>query len=209
LLHPWRGVGSLTAILLPISNTALLVGSTQEARPVDDETVNTASAELSRTVFVSATNGPREEAYFARLGKRAEAVDESVTGDLIRQSLDEQRPKATEPLGPPEQLLEALSARSHWEYRVEERNWEEQIVVRTPAALGVRYDPLAVPPPRLHLTAVFTEAAKLTIRTPPTRLAFTPDPEFLLRVGRRYGRSCGARGEYDRNHSKQHRPAPP
>ena len=75
--------------------------------------------------------------------------------------------------------------------------------------VGARYDPLAVPPPRLHLTAVFTEAAKLTIRTPPTRLAFTPDPEFLLRVGRRYGSSCGAPGEYDRDHSKQHRPSPP
>ena len=96
LVHVWRGVGSLTAILLPISSTALLVGSTQEARPVDDETVNVASAELSRTFFVSAKKGPLEETYFSRLGKRAGAVDESVTGDLIRRALDDQRPKPTD-----------------------------------------------------------------------------------------------------------------
>jgi hypothetical protein len=90
-----RGVGSLTAVFLPISSTALLIGSTQAAGPVDDEIVNIACSELSRTFFVSATNGDREEAYFARLGKRAAAFDDSVTGDLIRRGLDDQRPKDT------------------------------------------------------------------------------------------------------------------
>jgi hypothetical protein len=59
------------------------------------------------------------------------------------------------------------------------------------------------------MTVVFAVSAKLTLRAPPTPLVFTPNPEFLLRVGRRDWLSCGAPGEYDRDHSKQHRPFPP
>lgn len=85
----FRAAGNLTALLMPISSSALLVGSSASGRPVDDETTNLASTELSRVFFLAAANRPREAAYFARLGTRAAAFDDSLTEGIVRRALEE------------------------------------------------------------------------------------------------------------------------
>ena len=52
--------------------------------PVDDDTINAASAELSRDLFVAAAAGPRYAEYHKMLGRRALIVDDSTIDEWVR-----------------------------------------------------------------------------------------------------------------------------
>jgi hypothetical protein len=84
-----KGEGDLQAILLPLSSTALLVGTTSTARVVEDFEVNNACTELSREFFVGSNNATAEVEYFIRLGNRAAPLYEAQTDDDIRRLIGE------------------------------------------------------------------------------------------------------------------------
>jgi hypothetical protein len=83
LPDPLKVAGEFQGLYLPISSTALLVADIANSPSACDETVNVASAELSRDFFVAASCGARESEYQKILGRRAIAVSESMMADGI------------------------------------------------------------------------------------------------------------------------------
>lgn len=77
LRHPFDGAGTLRGIFLPISSRVLLIGASPTAAIPDDETINLASAELSRHFFVSEETSEREMKYFRRLAARSAISDQA------------------------------------------------------------------------------------------------------------------------------------
>jgi len=79
----------LTAVLLPISSTALLVGSVGDERSYDAEKINRVSVELSRDFFVSSTNSAREQQYAVGLGAKSELLTneemDAIVADIMRE----------------------------------------------------------------------------------------------------------------------------
>jgi len=89
LQSPMRFGTTPEAIFLPIANQRLLVGRTDGvAEMVDVDTVNIASVELSRDLFVSSASTERELNYLERLGKRSTFLDDSEIDAGLRQAFD-------------------------------------------------------------------------------------------------------------------------
>lgn len=86
LQSPIRSGRTPEAIFLPIAKQCLLVGRPDGvAETVDVETVNTASVELSRDLFVSSTNTERELNYLKRLGRQATFLEDSKIHESMRE----------------------------------------------------------------------------------------------------------------------------
>ena len=77
------------AIFLPLSKQHLLIGQSDRVTGgVNVETVNIASAELSRDLFVAGSRTDRELEYRKRLGRRAAFLDEAEMDEGLRQAFE-------------------------------------------------------------------------------------------------------------------------
>jgi len=78
------------AIVLPISDRHLLVGSREDPLfDVDADAVNHGSAELSVDFFIASQRTEREERYASRLGARAALFDSDEMDEIVRSAVEE------------------------------------------------------------------------------------------------------------------------
>jgi hypothetical protein len=87
LENPMRFGWPPGALCLPLSPRFLLVGTSSGSDfQCDPESINLASAEVSRDFFISSTCSPREAHYATRLNVRAELIDASELEGLLGES---------------------------------------------------------------------------------------------------------------------------
>jgi len=86
---PLRPQGAPVAFYLPLSSSSLLVGreESDNGYTPDAETLNIASAELSRSVFVSSTTSERERRYAVSIGARSALFSEEEVAQAMLQAL--------------------------------------------------------------------------------------------------------------------------